>query len=317
MIILLTGTAAHSTTETFLDRDVEAVEHETNGRVTRVAVDAFMPGMLASAMQPFTPRTEKAASAIVARYGISERDTVWAYWANYVLSVGAAIKALTGCTLQVSAHANDVFVRTRLGAVPSSLVDKYLFCCAQTMSYAVQRFHLPVDKVHPRPHSLPAMPRWSPPALSELVVVNVARHVPKKNLGDVFSLVNDMARHANIPVRFIQIGVAPGSRLWRSCRTVTPESIERAAHAGVVSAMQRSHLLVYGSRIARNGDRDGVPNVLREAAALGLPTVYERGWANNEVGFSGPSLMVGSLRERRGEIMRWFRGVYPAAFTER
>jgi glycosyltransferase involved in cell wall biosynthesis len=44
----------------------------------------------------------------------------------------------------------------------------------------------------------------------------------------------------------------------------------------VRAAMQQASLLVFSGRTARDGDRDGLPNVLLEAAALGTPIVAAR-----------------------------------------
>jgi len=41
----------------------------------------------------------------------------------------------------------------------------------------------------------------------------------------------------------------------------------------VIAAMRAAHLFVLPSRIGRDGDRDGLPNVLMEAASQGLPIV--------------------------------------------
>ena len=43
-------------------------------------------------------------------------------------------------------------------------------------------------------------------------------------------------------------------------------------HDRVVKEFQRADLFVLGCRIAPNGDRDGIPNVLVESLAMGLPS---------------------------------------------
>jgi len=52
-----------------------------------------------------------------------------------------------------------------------------------------------------------------------------------------------------------------------------------STHAEVVAVMQQSDIFVMPSTPARDGDRDGLPNVLLEAAACGLPIVSTRAGA--------------------------------------
>ena len=51
----------------------------------------------------------------------------------------------------------------------------------------------------------------------------------------------------------------------------------------MIAACGEADLFVLASRIARNGDRDGLPNVLMEAQALGLAVVSTRVSAIPEV----------------------------------
>ena len=45
------------------------------------------------------------------------------------------------------------------------------------------------------------------------------------------------------------------------------------AREEVIAAYERSDVFALASRIARNGDRDGLPNVVMEAMTMGLPVV--------------------------------------------
>jgi glycosyltransferase involved in cell wall biosynthesis len=44
-------------------------------------------------------------------------------------------------------------------------------------------------------------------------------------------------------------------------------------HEAVLKQYQRAHLFVLGCEVAPNGDRDGIPNVLFESMAMGVPVV--------------------------------------------
>lgn len=73
-------------------------------------------------------------------------------------------------------------------------------------------------------------------------------HIGGGGLGD---LLQDMAEHAGIAARIT----------WRGACD-QPE---------VIAAMRAADLFVLPSRVAEDGDRDGLPNVLMEAASQGLP----------------------------------------------
>ena len=45
------------------------------------------------------------------------------------------------------------------------------------------------------------------------------------------------------------------------------------AHDAVIEAFRTSDLFVLPSRVAKSGDRDGLPNVLMEAQVLGIPCI--------------------------------------------
>ncbi len=44
-------------------------------------------------------------------------------------------------------------------------------------------------------------------------------------------------------------------------------------HEQVIKEFEQADVFVLGCRVARNGDRDGIPNVLLESLAMGLPAV--------------------------------------------
>jgi glycosyltransferase involved in cell wall biosynthesis len=108
-------------------------------------------------------------------------------------------------------------------------------------------------------------------------ILTVARMTEKKGLPTIYQALARL-RDRNIAFRHTLIGdgddrdtiLALISSLglvdhcfWRGTQT----------HAEVLSHFRESDLFVLGCEIAQNGDRDGIPNVLVESLAMGVPAV--------------------------------------------
>jgi glycosyltransferase involved in cell wall biosynthesis len=93
------------------------------------------------------------------------------------------------------------------------------------------------------------------------VVLTVGRNVPKKGL----DVVCRVAQNFDRPARFV---------LYSNLSPV--ESVEvhgLVAHADVLAAMASAHVFLLPCRVAPDGDMDGLPVVIVEAMAAGLPVI--------------------------------------------
>jgi glycosyltransferase involved in cell wall biosynthesis len=112
------------------------------------------------------------------------------------------------------------------------------------------------------------------PAGIHFTMLSVGRLVAKKGYGDLLEALSRLP--GSLDWRFIHIG---GGELKRGLdirakRLGLDDRIEwrgKRAHNDVIAAMRSSDLFVLPSMIADDGDRDGLPNVLMEAASQKLP----------------------------------------------
>jgi len=112
---------------------------------------------------------------------------------------------------------------------------------------------------------------------SEPVILSVARLVEKKGLGDLIAAADILRRRGRVfQVEIIGSGPqreilkAQAKRLGLADRL---RLLGAQAHETVCLAYQRSCIFVLPCVIASNGDRDGIPNVLLEAMASGVPVI--------------------------------------------
>ena len=112
-----------------------------------------------------------------------------------------------------------------------------------------------------------------------LTVLSVGRAVEKKGYPD---LVAALARLPAAPAwRFVHVGGGPLIPMLRELaeRSGIADRTEWAgslARPELLSRLRAADVFVLASRIARDGDRDGLPNVLLEAQSQGLPCVATR-----------------------------------------
>jgi glycosyltransferase involved in cell wall biosynthesis len=111
-------------------------------------------------------------------------------------------------------------------------------------------------------------------ASARLTIASIGRAVEKKGYGDLLAALAALPRA--LPWRFAHIGGGPlagrldaqAERLGISDRITWRGAQDRA---GVFALLAETDLFVLPSRVAKSGDRDGLPNVLMEAQAFGIP----------------------------------------------
>jgi len=109
------------------------------------------------------------------------------------------------------------------------------------------------------------------------LILSVGRMVPKKGMGDLISACRLLMTRG---VRFRCVIVGEGPLRGELESQIRELGLERLvtflgamAHDGLVSLYGQASVFALAPHITEDGDRDGIPNVLAEAMAAGIPVV--------------------------------------------
>jgi colanic acid/amylovoran biosynthesis glycosyltransferase len=114
----------------------------------------------------------------------------------------------------------------------------------------------------------------------QLRLLTIARLVEKKGIEYVLHAVRHLVDRG-VDVRYDILGDGPlRTRLTALCLELGITDRVRLAgwetQDGVEAALSRAHILIAASLTAGNQDEEGIPNVLKEAMAVGIPVVATR-----------------------------------------
>jgi glycosyltransferase involved in cell wall biosynthesis len=203
---------------------------------------------------------------------------LYAHFLHTPGSVARYAATMRGIGFGLSAHAKDIWTipdwekREKLGSAA--------FCVTCTGSGAAHLRSLAPDpaRVALVYHGLDLVRFPDPPARGPrdgpLTLLSVGRLVPKKGYDDLIAALAGLPD--SLDWRLVHIGggeLGPALRAAAAARGIAGRIDWRGKcdQTEVVAAMRAADLFVLPSKIAADGDRDGLPNVLMEAASQGLP----------------------------------------------
>jgi glycosyltransferase involved in cell wall biosynthesis len=235
-------------------------------------------------------RLRRFGQALVLAHELAA-DVGWlhAHFLHTPASVVRYASALLGMPWSVSAHAKDVWT-TPSWELREKLADcRWLVTCTRAGADHLRRHAPEPQRVALFYHGLDQR-RFPPPPLPRplrdgghgeepVVLLSVGRAVEKKGYA---VLLEALARlpHA-LAWRFIHIGAGPllaplAAQAARLGLTARIEWRGAQPQEAVLAAYRQADLFVLASRIAADGDRDGLPNVLMEAQSQALACVATR-----------------------------------------
>jgi len=206
-----------------------------------------------------------------------------AHFLHTPASVARYAALMTGLAWSASAHAKDIYT-----SPDWEIAEKLDDCAWLVTCTAANRAHLgerakdpaKIDLVY---HGLD-LARWPAPALSgssrdgsdpgdPVVIVSVGRAVPKKGFDDLIAALALLP--PGLAWRLVHIGGGPLARDLQH-QAEAAGLADRIAWQGaqaqdrVIEAYRLADFFALAPRIAADGDRDGLPNVLMEAQSQGL-----------------------------------------------
>ena len=216
---------------------------------------------------------------------LAERERVGhlhAHFANNPASLASYASVITGIPFSFTAHAKDLYLSR-----PGSILNKaeratFVATCTAFNQRYLQGILPPVlhQKVHVVYHGVDT-DRFRPPEAREHApvprILSVGRLVPKKGYGPLIEAAR-LLRDRGVAFR---LDIYGGGDL----RDVLAHQVRQADLEGTVvlhgactqdelaERYQQSDVFALSPVVMENGDRDGIPNVLLEAMASGLPVV--------------------------------------------
>ena len=252
------------------------------GRYLRVLLQAA--AMMVIRHRRFTPPWHFFEAAyLVDMLSRSPVDHLHAHFASTPTLVALYAHRLCGVPYTFTAHAKDIYVsdpdtfRAKLEEAQAVVT-----CTQYNREFLSERFGPICDgKVRSIYHGLDVSQfDFRLPAKinsGEPLILSVARLVEKKGLDDLIAAADILRRRGRaFHVEIIGSGPqrealkAQAKGLGLANRVKLPGA---QAHDVVCLAYQRASVFVLPCVIASNGDRDGIPNVLLEAMASGVPVI--------------------------------------------
>jgi len=211
-----------------------------------------------------------------------------AHFAHSPTSVAMFTAQITGLPFSFTAHAKDIYTSHKEQLAEKINRARYVVTCTQYnrdyLKSLVPQSATPLYCIY---HGIDlglfngnaAADAGSAPT-APYEILTVARLTAKKGLFTVLAALQQLAA-ADIPFRYTLIG--DGEQKKEILQEIRERGLaDRCRYLGtrphdvVIRAFARAHLFVIGCQVAANGDRDGIPNVIAESMAMGVPVVATR-----------------------------------------
>ena len=206
-----------------------------------------------------------------------------AHFAHSPTSVAMFTSILSGLPFSFTAHAKDIYTSDPRQLREKLALARFVITCTaynrrhlaklyEGEPNSIFRVYHGIDtglfSLKPETHQEPVKPYQ---------ILTVARLIAKKGLPTVYRALK-VLYESGIPFEHILIGDGEDrknvlSLIGKLGLNTQTRWLGTQPHDVVLKHYKQAHLFVLGCEVAANGDRDGIPNVLLESMAMGVPVV--------------------------------------------
>ncbi|MBT8369365.1 MAG: glycosyltransferase family 4 protein, partial [Deltaproteobacteria bacterium] len=245
-----------------------------------------------------------------------------AHFAHSPTSVAMFTSQLTGLPFSFTAHAKDIYTsdprqlgeKIKLGRFVITCTEynrRYLFELSNKDTTPIHRIYHGIDTELFSDHN-PKTVKCAPP----FQILTIARLTAKKGLPTIYRALR-LLRDQGIILKHTHIGGGEDREkilalIKNLGLTSETQLLGTQPHEVVLEHYKKADIFVLGCEVAPNGDRDGIPNVLLESMAVGVPVVVTNISGIPELvqdGKTGLMVLPGNPDKLAGSMLRMLTDV--------
>ena len=208
---------------------------------------------------------------------------IHAHFANAPAAVARFASLMTGIPFSFTTHAKDLYLNPKRAIQRRAHKATFIATCTSyNVSYLKELLGDNTDKIQLVYHGID-LDQFGVPTIAASrrdavpLILSVGRLVPKKGLDDLIAACA-LLRDRGIAFHCRIVGEGPlrkdlEDRIAAAGLTGIVTLEGAMTHAMLIALYREADLFALPPRIAEDGDRDGIPNVITEAMASGVPVV--------------------------------------------